>query len=141
MNLNPHHSKQTQEVLFNRKIQKVLHPKSLFKNADVSLTNSQKHFRVVLDFKLTFHDHLDIVFTKVRKTIGILRTLNSILPRAPLATIFKTFVRPHLDYGDVLYNQAFYSTFRNTLESIQYNAFLAITEAISSTSREKLYQS
>ena len=28
-------------------------------------------------------------------------------------TIFKTFVQPHLDYSDVLYDQAFNSTFQN----------------------------
>ena len=59
---------------------------------------------LVLDSKLTSHDYLDIVFTKVRKTIGLLRKLNTILPRAALVTIFKVFVRPYLDYGDVLYD-------------------------------------
>ena len=95
---------------------------------------------MVLDSKLTFHDHLDIVFTKVRKAIGLLRELNSILPGAALVTILKTFVRRHPDYGDVLYDQAFNSAFQNKLESIQYNACLAITGAIMGTLREKLYQ-
>ena len=63
--------------------------------------------------KLTFHDHFDtLVFTKARKTIGLLRKLNSILPRAALVTV-KTFVRPHLDYGFVLYDQLFNSVFQN----------------------------
>ena len=45
-----------------------------------------------------------------------------------LITIHRTFIRPHLDYGDVLY------------ESIQYNACLALTGAIRGTSEEKIYQ-
>ena len=68
------------------------HPKLIFNNGDISQTNSQKYLRVVLDSKLTFHNHLHIVFAKVRKTVGLLRKLNSILPRAALVTIFKTFV-------------------------------------------------
>ena len=95
---------------------------------------------MVLASKLTFHDHLGIVFTKVRKTIGLLRKLNSILPWAVLVTIFEAFVQPYLDYGDVLYDQAFNSVFHDKLESIQYNACLAITGEIRGTSREKLYQ-
>ena len=59
-----------------------------------------------------FHE-LDIVFTKLRKAIGLLRKLNIILLRIALVTIFKTFVQPHLDYSDVLYDQAFNSTFQN----------------------------
>ena len=80
-----------------------------------------------------------IIFTKVRETIGLLRKLNSILPRAASVTIFKAFVRPYLNYGDVLYDQAFNSAFHGKLEAIQYNACLAITGTIRGTSREKLY--
>ena len=62
------------------------------------------------------------------------------LPRQALVTIYKSFIRPHLDYGDVLYDQAFSNSFHTKVESIQYNACLAITEAIRGTSREKIYQ-
>ena len=46
-----------------------------------------------------------------------------------------------MDYGDILYDQAFNNSFHDRLvESIQYNACLVITGAIRGTSREKLYQ-
>ena len=62
------------------------------------------------------------------------------LPRQALVTIYKAFIRPHLDYGDVPYDQAFNNSFHAKMESIQYNACLAITGAIRCTSREKIYQ-
>ena len=62
-----------------------------------------------------------------------------ILPRWLLVTIYKSFTRPHLDYGDIIFDQAFTKSFHN-LESIQYNASLAITGAKRGTSKEKLYQ-
>ena len=65
MNFNPDLNKQAQEVLFNRKLQKVSHINLLFNNSDVSQTKYQKHLGVVLDSKLTFYHHLDIKFTKV----------------------------------------------------------------------------
>ena len=53
--------------------------------------------------------------------------------------IFKCFLRPHLDYGDVIYDQSCNNTFHELMESIQYNAALAITGAIKGSPREKLY--
>ena len=44
---------------------------------------------------------------------------------------FKIFVRPHLDYGEITYEQVYNSSFHQKIESVQYNA-------IRSTSKEKL---
>ena len=55
-------------------------------------------------------------------------------------TIYKSFTRPHLDYDDVVYNQPLNNTFSNKLETVQYNAAVAITTAIKGTSRKTLYQ-
>ena len=57
-----------------------------------------------------------------------------------LITLCKAFIRPHLDYVDVLYDQAFNNSFKEKLESFQYNACLALTGAIRGTSKEKIYQ-
>ena len=45
-----------------------------------------------------------------------------------------------LTCGDVLYDQAFNALFHEKLESIQYNACLALTGAVRDTSKEKIYQ-
>ena len=55
-------------------------------------------------------------------------------------TLYKSFIRPHFDYGDITYNQPFSNSFQNKIESVQYNACLAITGAIRGTSKEKLYK-
>ena len=34
-------------------------------------------------------------------------------------TIYKAFVRPHLDYRDVIYDEAYKEAFHQKLESIQ----------------------
>ena len=72
------------------------------------------------------------------KTIGLLRKLQNILPRSALLTIYKCL--PHLHYGDISYDQAYNLPFNQNLESIQYNAALALTGAIRGNSREKFYQ-
>ena len=77
---------------------------------------------------------------KINKTISLLRKLQNNLPRTPLIAIYKSFIRLHLDYRDILYDQAFNNSFHERLKSIQYNAVLAITGAIRGSSREKFYQ-
>ena len=71
---------------------------------------------------------------------GLLRKFQDILPRTSLITIYKSFARPHHDYGDIKYDQTFNESFHQRIESIQYNAAIAITGAITGTSSEKLYQ-
>ena len=85
-------------------------------------------------------EHLQNMFKKINKTIRLLRKLQNKLPRAPLVTIYESFLRLHVDYGDILYDQAFNNSFHERLESIQYDAALAITGAIRGSAREKLYE-
>ena len=47
-------------------------------------------------------------------------------------------VRPHHDYGDIIFGKAYILFFHKKIESVQYNVCLAITGAIRGTSKEKL---
>ena len=76
---------------------------------------------------------------KANKGTGIIRKLNNIL-RSALLTIYRSFIRPHLDYGDVIYDQPENESFSSKIESVPCNASLAMTGAIRGTSREKLYE-
>ena len=77
---------------------------------------------------------------KINKTIGLLCKLQNILPRELLLTTYKSFVRLHLDYGDVIYDQHYSNSFHQKLQPIKYNATLAITGARRGSYREKSYQ-
>ena len=48
-------------------------------------------------------------------------------------------VSPPLDYGDLIYDQPNNESFYQQIESVQYNASIAITGAIKGTSRLNLY--
>ena len=82
-----------------------------------------------------------MVTTKINKAIGLLRKPQNLLPRTALITIYKVFVKPHLDYGDILYDQAFNLSVQQKLDSIRYRACLAITGAIRSTPERKFTES
>ena len=53
--------------------------------------------------------------------------------------MYKALVRPYLDYGDMIYDEAYNKTFHQKIESIQYNACLTLSGAIRGSSRERIY--
>ena len=136
MSFNPDPSKQAQDVVFSRKINKVHHPSLLFNNSTIQQTSSQKNLGIHIDEELTFKHHINEKVNKTNKGIGIICKLNNILPRSALLTIYRSFIRPHLDYGDVIYDQPENESFSSKIESVQYNASLAMTGAIRGTSQE-----
>ena len=129
MSFNPGVSKQSQEVIFLVKATK---------NVPVKRCSIQKHLGIYLDEKLNFNHHVKEKIFKANKGIGVIKKLSNTLPRDALLTIYKSFVRPHLDYGDIIYDQPQNESFCNKLESIQYNAALAINGAIRGASKTKL---
>ena len=58
--------------------------------------------------------------------IGTIKHLSFHLPRKSLLTIYKSFARPHPDYGDIIYDNKENETI-NKLEKVQYLACLAVT--------------
>ena len=56
-----------------------------------------------------------------------------------MSTIYKALIRLQLDYGRVVYDYPGNTCFLQKLESVQYNASLAITGYLRGTSRDTLY--
>ena len=79
-----------------------MHPPLNFNNDSVNQVLLQKHFGLYLDGKLDFREHLRNIFKKINKATSLARKLHNKLPRAPLVTICKSFIRPHLDYRDII---------------------------------------
>ena len=61
MGFNPDPSKRAQEVIFSRKIKKLLHPSLIVNSNNVLQASSQKHLGVTLDVELTFDEDLNNV--------------------------------------------------------------------------------
>ena len=139
MSFNPDPTKQAQEVIFSRKNNKPYHPNLVFNQANVHRTHYQKHLGLILDEKLDFKEHVKVLIDKASKGVSVIRKLRYQIPRHSLLTFYKSFVRSILEYADVIYDQPSNNSFSDKIESIQYNAALAITGAIRGTSKDKLY--
>ena len=132
---NPDITKKVQEVIFSRKSSKLDHPVVFLNEALVAHTLCQKYLGMHLDEKLNFSTHINENIAKANKSIRIIGKIAHVLPRESLITIYKSFVRPHIDYGNIIYDQPNNDSFCNMIERVQYNAALAITGAIKGISQ------
>ena len=100
-------------------------------------STTRKHLGVMLDIKLDFQVHLKDKRRKINKTVVLLTKLKKILIRPSLRTIYKLFVKPHLGYGKIIYNEAYNTSFHQKQEKIQYNSATAIAVALKGTFKKK----
>ena len=86
------HIKQAQEIIFSRfNFLKKSH--LLFvRYHQVTQTSSQKHLGIILDAQ----QH------SKNTTIWLLRKLQNTILRTVLITIYKAFIKPHWEYGDII---------------------------------------
>ena len=99
---------------------------------------AHKHLGLTLDGKLSFTNCINDKINKTSKSVGLLCKLSALLPQQSLLTIYKSFVRPHLDYGDVICDQPLNESLSSRIESVQYKAVLAVTGAIQRLSQKKI---
>ena len=69
-----------------------------------------------------------------------MKKLPLILSRKSLLTIYRSFVRPNLDYADIIYDKPLNESLKKKIEMVQYNAALIITVAFKGTLHDKIYQ-
>ena len=105
MQLNPDPLKQAAQVIFSAKKVKPNHPPIYFNGKAVVAKTEQKHLGFILDEQLNFNAHLKEVIEKANRGIGVIKFVFRYVTRDVLDQMYKLYVRPHLDYGDVLYHQ------------------------------------
>ena len=107
MSFNPDQTKQAQEILFFRKKNATTHPLPFFINSlfEIKLSSNQKHLGLTLDSKLSFNEHINDNIHQANKGVGLLRKLQTILPRSSVLTIYKSYIRLLFGYADMIYDQ------------------------------------
>ena len=75
-----------------------------------------------------------MILSVVNRDVGLLRKFQNLLPpQNALITVYKSFIRPRLDYSDIIYEQTYNYSFHQNIESKHDNACFSITRAISGT--------
>ena len=139
MLFNPDPRKQATEVYFSRKLNQDSPLPLDFNGNTVQTVEVHNHLGLSLDKKLDYNILTENKINKCNKMIGIMKRLSLSFSSDSLLTINKSFVRPHLDYADMIYDKLYNAIFESKLERVQYNACLAITSAIGGTNRDSIY--
>lgn len=103
------YSRKKTPVVFNYKLNgKVL-----------SRVSEVRDLGVHLDSKLTFKPHVDIIVARAFRTLGfVLRASRDFKNADTLITLYKSLVRPILEYGSIIWNPQ-YKIYINEIERIQ----------------------
>ena len=121
-------SAKSESVIFSRKHDKPYHPPVLLNQKQVIEVSSHKHLGLVFSNDCSWHEHLDYIKTKAWSRINIMRKLKFKLDRRSLQTIYFSFIRPLLEYADVVWdNCTQYEV--NDLEKIQNEAARIVSGA------------
>ena len=105
LQFNSDPKKQPNEVIFSCKSDTYIHPPVKFSNNTITKCSHQMHVGVALDSKLAFNIHIEQKIKKCNEIIRLIRKISVSLQIKAFLTIYRSFVRPHLDDGDVLYDK------------------------------------
>ena len=96
-------------------ILKIDHPNVIFNGNTEQNSANQKHPGLILGEKLTFDDHIASKLTTLNTLTSTLRKTYHYIPRNSRVTIYKSFVRLHLAYTDVIFDKPSNATFSNQI--------------------------
>ena len=149
---NPDPIKPPIELIFSTKIKPQVHPTLYFHNIALIGVEEHKHLGLILDKKLTFNSHIKECVSKAKRSIGALKISSRYLPTSALDKVYKSYIRPKLEYGDIIYHKTAYQGEElkplcnlnlpknmEKLESVQYQAALVVSGTWQGTSKIKLY--
>ena len=140
---------QATEILFSCKKSSPNNPLLIFYGTAVTNVIEQKHLGIILDSDLSFEEHLTEKSIKAKQNIELIKHLSKCPPLKTLDQVYKTLVRPHLVYCDIIYHEPpqlnqpplgkTLTSLMVRVERVQYQADPAVTGAWHGSNRCKLY--
>ena len=98
------------QLPFNAKKCKVMHfghgnPKRTYSldNHELESVESEKDLGVMVDNKLKFHVQTAYATKKANQMLGVIKKMYVTRDASTIATLYKTIVRPHLEYGNAIW--------------------------------------
>ena len=93
------------------------------------MTN-HKHLGLTLSTDLHFHTYVNTTIKTVNTMLGPVHPVAQFLSRPMLNQIYTTYIRPHYDYCDIIYDRNFTVTDANRLKTLQNRCARLVTGAL-----------
>ena len=102
MKFNP---SKTETLLISRKQSAAnVYPTLFFDQVPVKEVTKHKHLGIIVNNKCHWGDHIDYIVEKASSKLSILRKLKFDLDRETLKSMYFSFIRPILEYGDIIFD-------------------------------------
>ena len=118
----------TETLPISRKLNRPVHPPLSMENHQISEVDSHKHLGLYFSHDCTWHQHINHITVKAWTRINIMRKLKFKLDRKSLETIYTAFIRPLIEYGDIIWDNCSQYE-KDELEKIQNEAARIATGA------------
>ena len=127
----------TEYIIVSKKKTRGSHPDLFLNDTKITEANHHKHLGLIISNTMSWSYHINEILAKAEKRLSIMRRSKHILPRSCLDKLYKSMIRPLLDYCDVIYDSCtMYESQR--LDKLQRKASLLCTGAFRITSNEKV---
>ena len=146
---NPDPMKPPVDLIFSTKTKPPTHQTLYFNGIPLTNVQEHKHLGLILDKKLTFSSHIKECINKVNRSLGFLKLASSHLPCTAIDRVYKSYIRPKIEYGDIIYHKTPFTESQlnplcqeklpssmEKLESVQYKAALIVSGCWQGTSKK-----
>ncbi len=104
---------------------------------ELEYTKEEKDLGVLVDDTLAFEQHCELAISKANRVLGIIRRSFKYVDKDMMLTLYKSLIRPHLEYGNVIWNPKLKRTIRS-LEAVQRRATRMVPELKNLSYEERL---
>ena len=118
----------TELMVLTRSLNPLLDPLR-FDNTVLVPTDNHKHLGVILQNDCKWDCHINSMITKCRPLISCLRTYKYRLSRKALENLYRSYILPHFDYADVLWDNCTLELSDN-LEALHLDARRTMIEIV-----------
>ena len=129
----------SESFLVSRKVNRLIHPNLYMQNVQIEEVECHKHLGVCLSNDCSWHQHITYIKEKAWCRINIMRKLKFQLDRKSLETVYIAFIRPLLEYADVIWDNCSQYE-KDDLEKIQIEAARIATGTTKLISLNNLYK-
>ena len=129
----------SESLLISRKVNVPIHPPIFMHNQQLTEVTSHKHLGLHISKDCTWHEQIENIKEKAWFRINIMRKFKFLLDRKSLETIYFSFIRPILEYGDVVWDNCTQQE-KQDIEKIQIEAARIVTGTTKFVSINSLYE-
>ena len=129
----------TKSVVISNKKNRLDNPTLMLNGTPIEEVSSHTYLGIEFSFDLSWNRHINNIGSKAENRLNLLRPLKYKLDRKALETIYKSFIRPLLEYGLVVWGGTYDSNMLK-LEHINVEAMGIITGATRRSNIAKLYE-